>query len=96
MAQTARIGKTATKIYRDGDVTRVQYHNTDAVKFDQERIELFTNGWNTKTTKLRMNQASQQLNLGYYVYQKDGEWHVITPRGNDLVFDRWITFRRGE
>jgi hypothetical protein len=40
----------------------------------------------TKTTKLRMNQASNQFSLGYRVYQKDKKWYAEF-KGRDIPFD---------
>ena len=38
-------------------------------------------------TKLRMNQASVQFNLGYTVYQQKGQWFV-SYRGATRQFDQ--------
>ena len=54
----------------------VKYHDTDVVTWDFDTIVLNTGGWRTVTTKLRMNQASKQFGLGYYVWQKDYKWFV--------------------
>jgi hypothetical protein len=76
MAQTGTIGKTATHIYQSEGYQKIKYHNTDVVSFNDKEIILNTGGWRTKTTKLRMNQASNQFALGYTVYQKNGTWYV--------------------
>lgn len=76
MGQTRRLGTTATSVRRDGHVTHVRYHETDVVSFSPTQITLRTGGWKAVTTKLRMNQASRQFNLGYNVYQVKGQWYV--------------------
>lgn len=76
MPQTGTIGKTATTIYTDNGFTNVKYHQTNVVKFSPEKIILNSNGWNTATTKNRMNQTSNQFDLGYRVFQKDYSWYV--------------------
>lgn len=77
MSQQYRIGTHKTSVYKDDEgFTRVKYHQTDVVKFNDKVIELNTGGWFTVTTKLRLNQASAQFGLGYSVYQKKGEWFV--------------------
>jgi hypothetical protein len=49
----------------------------------------------TATTKLRMNQASNQFNLGFSVYQKDYRWYVVIPQGETVEFTgRRMTFPR--
>jgi hypothetical protein len=54
----------------------VTYHDTDVVTFTEGVIVLQTGGFKTATTKLRMNQASNQYDLGYQVYQVNHEWMV--------------------
>jgi hypothetical protein len=78
MGQTQTLGKTATKVSRSPDGTlTVRYHNTDVVTvYPNGRIVLDAGGWFTPTTKTRMNQASNQLGLGFTVFQKDFRWYV--------------------
>ena len=71
------IGRHKTKVFAySGNVTRVVYHDTPIVSFNESSIELNTGGWWTRTTKVRMNQTSQEFGLGYAVFQKDHEWFV--------------------
>ncbi len=83
MARQDTIGTTATTVAIDADgVTRVIYHSTCVVAIyppnkDGDRlVALDSGGWRTATTKLRMNQASNQFGLGFRVFQKAGEWFV--------------------
>ena len=76
MGQTQRVSGRATSIRQEGPDIVITYHATDVVRFNAKRIILDTGGWKTNTTKTRMNQASAQYGLGYYVYQKDFSWYV--------------------
>jgi hypothetical protein len=78
MGQTHTVRGRATKVYWLTDNTlNVQYHNTDVVRvYPDGSIRLNTGGYQTATTKLRMNQASNQYRLGYQVYQKAHAWFV--------------------
>lgn len=77
MSQQQRIGTVATTVYtNEHGQTVVKYHSTTVVAFDSVTIKLETGGWCSATTKTRMNQASNQFGLGYYVYQKDFTWFV--------------------
>ena len=77
MGQQTTIGKHKTTITTDNDnITRIRYHSTNVVSFDHGTIELNTGGFTTATTKTRMNQASNQFNLGFKVYQKDFQFFV--------------------
>ena len=70
------IGKHKTKVYTIDGITRVKYHSTDIIEFNQVYIKLNSNGWQTATTKTRMNQAASQFNLNFNVYQKDFTWYI--------------------
>lgn len=63
----------------------VQYHATRVVEWDEYEIELNTGGYRTATTKLRMNQTSDQYGLGFRVFQKDFRWFAEF-RGNTVIF----------
>lgn len=69
--------KTATRVYSDNGKTCVQYHNTIVIKWDENSITLDSGGWKTKTTKERINQASDTHELGIGVFQRKFEWFVI-------------------
>ena len=75
-----KIGNHKTKIEKipqsNGyNITIVTYHNTDIVKIQESRqkitVTLDTGGWDTLTTKRRMNQVSQYYGLGFHVYHKN-------------------------
>ena len=86
MAQTRRVGRTATSVMCTNGRISVVYHSTEVVLATKEKIVLNTGGWTTATTKARMNQASNQFGLGYKVYQKDRAWFV-TYKGETRPFE---------
>lgn len=90
MSKTQQIGKHKTTVFTDSETgtLHVRYHNTSVVEIHPDYIMLDTGGWATATTKLRMNQASNQFGLGYRVYQKDHDWYVTTDAGT-FPFDSW-------
>ena len=70
------IGTHKTTVTTDNGTTEIVYHSTKVVKFNNNTITLNTGGWKTNTTKNRMNQTSQQFDLGFNVYQKNWEWYL--------------------
>jgi len=56
----------------------VRYHNTNVVIFDKNNNTLTLNsgGYKTVTTKIHINQAANQYELPFSVYQKDFQWYV--------------------
>jgi hypothetical protein len=89
MANQHRIGKHATSITKGGDILKVKYHNTNVVTVNRltGEVILDTGGWETVTTKTRMNQTARQFGFGFHVYQKDFDWFVGLPTGDTIPFD---------
>ena len=76
MPQQTQVGTHRTTISTYDGFTNVFYHSTNVVSFNHKMIILRTGGYRTVTTKTRMNQASNQFDLGYRVYQRKGDWFV--------------------
>jgi hypothetical protein len=77
MGQTKKLGKTATNVRVENGKTIIRYTDTDVVSFDDSVITLDTGGRFTVTTKARMNQASNQFDLGFLVRQTTGQWFAV-------------------
>ena len=77
--------RTTNHYDKELDMQVITYWSTPVVKFDSQKIILNTGGWKTTTTKARMNQASNQYNLGYQVAQKAFKWFVIF-KGKKIEF----------
>ena len=94
MSQQHTVGTHATTVSTSDNYTRVVYHATTVVKFNHKDIILNSGGWVTATTKLRMNQASSQFDLGFKVYQKNFKWYVTIKdlKNNTLI----IPFRNNK
>jgi len=86
MAQMQTIGTHKTKIIMKDNILSVKYVDTEVVKATLSHIYLNTNGWKTNTTKTRMNQASNQFDLGFYVYQNNFKWFV-EYKGKTYLFN---------
>lgn len=73
MSRQDRVGSHKTRVFTEKGVTKVRYHETDVVSFDDEKIILNSGGWNTNTTRDRMNQASNQFDLRYGVSRRSDQ-----------------------
>lgn len=93
MSQTQRVTGVMTDIYTDEKGTHVSYRGTRVVSFNEKEITLRSNGWETATTKNRMNQAANQFNLGFSVYQERSTWFV-NWRGTTTLFRDGMTLPR--
>jgi hypothetical protein len=78
---------------KDGD-TAVTYHTTDIVRWNDSRVILESGGHRSVTTKRKMNQASNQFDLGYGVYQKDFAWYVDLPNGETVDYEDGMEISR--
>ena len=88
------IGKHKTTIKTDiNNFKIVTYHQTEVVKFDEISIILNTGGWETNTTKKRMNQTSDLFNLGFSVFQKNWEWFLKYDGKTYLMYEETIINR---
>jgi len=76
MANMNQVGTHQTTVRGDNGAISVVYWYTEVVKVTPCNIVLNTGGWETVTTKTRMNQASNQFGLGFNVYQKNWNWFV--------------------
>jgi hypothetical protein len=53
------------------------YHQTDVATVEGNKVHLYTGGYRTNTTKVRMNQFANQFCDGAFsVYQRNYEWYV--------------------
>lgn len=85
MGRMDKIGRRDTTVWVDDQGwTNVRYHNTVVVRFNRGHIELDTGGWQTATTKARMNQTANQYGLDFYVFQTAFKWFV-QPKGMKLI-----------
>jgi hypothetical protein len=93
MGQQTQVGTHATTVthYDRGTVT-VKYHQTTIVAANPQTgdLELNSGGWQTYTTKSRMNQFAAQYEMPFSVYQKNFNWYVQTPNGTFNFVDGMI------
>ena len=94
MPRMDKLRTNRTTIGQAGDLTCITYHSTQIVAFDRHNVSLRTGGWDSVTTRRKMNQASTQFGLGYGVYRDKGESYVRTPAGDVLPLSDNMHFTR--
>ena len=72
----------------------VIYTSTAIVTWTDQTIQLKSDGWESVTTKRKMNQASHQFCLNYSVFQKAFQWFVTKPNGETVPFLDGMTISR--
>jgi hypothetical protein len=79
----------------DNGGLEVVYVSTPIVTLEGDTVTLNSGGWETVTTKRKMNQASNQFGLGFGVFQKEWVWFVDLPNGETVKFVDGMSFKRG-
>ena len=97
MANMERIGEHKTTVLNKDNSIEVYYHDTMVVSVSGKYLTLNNGGYYTATTKTRMNQTSNQYDLGYRVFQKNFDWFVDFE-GETIPFHHLgiITLKKGQ
>lgn len=95
MPQTQKLSRNNTTRHFNNELQRneIILYSTLIVAYNDEMIKLDSGGWKKPLTKTRMNQASNQLGLGYLVYQKKGSWFVHYRTQDFPFFDGMLLVR---
>ncbi len=54
---------------------QMRLHGHVIAKFYPDRLELYSAGWHTRTTKNRLNLALELAGLRSYIYQRNYHWY---------------------
>jgi len=76
MARSDKLSTYRTTWEREGNRGSVTYVRTRIVAWEGDIVTLNSGGWQTVTTKRKMNQAANQFALRFCVFQRKGEWFV--------------------
>ena len=89
-----------TQVITDNGFSRVFLHGNhianvfdDVVNGDVKKVgQLFDGGWQTVTTKSRLNALLFEFATGFSVFQKNWDWFVSDFQGKNIVdFDNGIS-----
>ena len=74
----------------DGDAEVYLHGNHIATYFhDKRKLQIFDGGWQSNTTKSRLNAILDTFLHGLQVFQKDFQWFI----GDDKFFDGYTIHR---
>lgn len=76
MPRMDKLSRYNTGVIQIGNVIRVVYHTTMIVEVGHDTITLDCGGWDTVTTRRKMNQAAKEFGLPYTVYREDGQTYA--------------------
>ncbi len=71
-------------------------HNIATVDHATKSVKLSSCGWETVTTKSRLNAILQEVNTGFSIFQKQFEWFLNGQGKTVDFFDGMILLNSGE
>ena len=74
--------KDNTSVVNIGGVSEVRLHGNLIARVGDTFLELFDGGWQTNTTKSRLNAILRVHGNGERVSQKNWNWFLSTSEGN--------------
>ncbi len=70
-----------TKVVNNDGVSEVFLHNNLIARVGDTWLEIFDGGWQSNTTKSRLNAILQAHGTGERVFQKNWNWFISTAQG---------------
>jgi len=86
----ANFSSSNTSVVTENGVSIVRLHGNHIATITRSGLELFDGGWQSNTTKSRLNALCDEFAYGCRVFQKNWEWFVST-RSATVGFDNGIT-----
>lgn len=70
-----------TKVVNTDGVSEVFLHNNLIARIGDTFVQLFDGGWQSNTTKSRLNAILREHGAGEGIFQKNWEWFIATAQG---------------
>ena len=72
-----------TTVFADDNFAKVYLHGNHIATYNyaNKELSLFDGGWQSNTTKSRLNALCFELATGFSVFQKNWEWFVSDYQG---------------
>ena len=82
-----------TTVITEDDISTVMLHGNHIATYyhDTKELALFDGGWQSNTTKSRLNALCAEFATGFGVFQKNWEWFISDFSNNKKEFDNGIT-----
>ena len=82
-----------TTVFVDDNIAKVYLHGNHIAtyNYDNKELSLFDGGWQSVTTKSRLNALCSELATGFGVFQKNWEWFVSDFQNTAVDFTDGIT-----
>ena len=82
-----------TTVITEDNISTVMLHGNHIATYyhDTKELALFDGGWQSNTTKSRLNALCAEFAMGFGVFQKNWEWFVSDFSNNKKEFADGIT-----
>jgi len=82
-----------TTVITEDNISTVMLHGNHIATYyhDTKELTLFDGGWQSNTTKSRLNALCAEFAMGFGVFQKNWEWFVSDFSDNKKDFADGIT-----
>ena len=82
-----------TTVITEDNISTVMLHGNHIATYyhDTKELALFDGGWQSNTTKSRLNALCDEFTTGFSVFQKNWEWFVSDFSDNKKEFADGIT-----
>ena len=75
-----------TEVINADGVSSVYLHGNLIAEITDDAMKIFDGGWQSNTTKSRLNALCYEFATGYRVFQKNWDWFVADFQGNASDF----------
>ena len=82
-----------TTVITEDDISTVMLHGNHIATYyhNTKELALFDGGWQSNTTKSRLNALCTEFAMGFGVFQKNWEWFISDFSNNKKEFADGIT-----
>ncbi|MCR4330243.1 MAG: hypothetical protein NUV65_06905 [Candidatus Roizmanbacteria bacterium] len=82
-----------TDAFIKNGILRIYYYGEEIAEISGDNV-ILTLVQKTHMTKIRLNQISKVLELGYRVYQKGKHWNILLSDGSSYSMGSKVKFER--
>ena len=75
-----------TTVTRENEFSNVYLHGNLIARISYDTIQLYDGGWQSNTTKSRLNAILAEFGKGERVYQRQWHWYLEMADGSELPF----------
>ena len=79
--------KGNTVVINIGTKSFVYLHGNHIATVGSDFLQIFDGGWQSNTTKSRLNALCYEFNTGFKVIQRDWTWYLVNFLGTKQLFN---------